>query len=111
VPAHRQRSFESGRIEWRPANRVWYADPDNGIVRRELDMLRVVKDMSWRFAEPGASLAPIHSVFHVKNYRTEARVLEFGLHALQKRTLKSGRKKREKKSNADPRCESFEVLE
>jgi hypothetical protein len=33
------------------------------------------------------------------------------LHTLQKRTLKSGRKKKEKKSNADPRRESFEVLE
>ena len=71
-------------------------------------MLRVAKDMSWRFAEPGTASASIHPVFHVKNYRTEARILELGPHALQKRTLKSGRKK-EKKSNADPRGESPEV--
>lgn len=73
-------------------------------------MLRVVKDMSWRFAEHGTTFASIHPVFHVKNYRTEARILdEFGPHTLQKRTLKSGRKKQERRSNADPRGESLRV--
>lgn len=97
------------QIGWLPAKRVWSADLDNGIVRRELDMLRVVRDMSWRFAKHGTALASIHLVFHVKNYRTEARILELGPHALQKRKLKSGRKKKERKNNADPRRESLEV--
>ena len=82
-------------------------DLDSGTAHPELGMLRVVKDTFWRFAEHRIPLASIYPVFHVKNYRTEARILdEFGPHALQKRTLKSGRKKKEKKSNADPRRES-----
>jgi len=40
----------------------------------------------------------------LENYRTEARILdEFGPHVLQKRSLKAGRKKKEKQSNGDPR--------
>jgi len=71
-------------------------------------MLRVVKAMFWRSAEHELLLSSIYPVFHVKNYRTEARILdEFGPHTLQKRTLKSGRKKKEKKSSADPRRESL----
>lgn len=53
-------------------------------------------------------LAPTHLAFHVKNYRTEARILdEFGPHVLQKRAIRAGRKKKERQSNADPRCESL----
>ena len=82
-------------------------DLGSGIVHLELDMSHVVKDTFWRFAVHKISLASIYPVLHVKNYRTEARILdEFGPHTLQKRTLKSGRKKKEKKSNADPRRES-----
>lgn len=85
-------------------------DLESGIVLPELGTLHAVKGTFWRFAENGISLASIHPVLHVKNYRTEARILdEFGPHALQKRTLKSGRKKKEKKGNADPRRESFVV--
>jgi len=87
------------------------ADLDDGIVRPELDTLHVVKVMSWRFAEHGVTSTSIYPVFHVKNYRAEARILDdFGPHTLQKRTLKSGRKKKERKSNADPRCESLEPI-
>jgi hypothetical protein len=47
--------------------------------------------------------------FHdIKNYRTEARILdEFGPHTLQKRSLKAGRKKKERQGNGDPRRESL----
>jgi hypothetical protein len=70
-------------------------------------MLHVVKVTFWRYAGRVVPLIPIYPVSRVKNYRTEARILdEFGPHTLQKRTLKSGRKKKEKKSNADPRRES-----
>ena len=73
-------------------------------------MLHAVKDTFWRFAEHRIALAQIYLVFRVKNYRTEARILdEFGPHTLLKRTLKSGRKKKERRSNGDPRCESLEV--
>jgi len=95
---------------WPLAERAPSAGLDNGIVRLEPGMLRVVRVTSWRFAEHGVSFASIHPAFHVKNYRTEARILdEFGPHALQKRTLKSGRKKKERKSGADPRRKSLVV--
>jgi hypothetical protein len=85
-------------------------DLDNGTAHPELGMLRAVKDTFWRFAEPRILLPPIYQVLHVKNYRTEARILdEFGPHTLQKRTLKSGRKKKGRGTNADPRRESLKV--
>ena len=44
--------------------------------------------------------------FMFKNYRAEARILdEFGPHTLKKRSMKAGRKKKEWRSNADPRRE------
>lgn len=42
----------------------------------------------------------------VKNYRNEdAETDEMGPHAMRKRALKSTRKKKEKVSKADPKCE------
>ena len=85
-------------------------DLDSGTAHPELGMLHVVKDMFWRFAGHGIPLPSIYLALHVKNYRTEARILdEFGPHTLQKRTLKSGRKKKGRGTNADPRRESLKV--
>lgn len=69
--------------------------------------LRYVQRRSCLRGSPSPQFRPRQfTVFRAKNYRTEARILdEFGPHTLQKRTLKSGRKKKERKSNADPRCE------
>lgn len=53
-------TFEPVQIEWHPANRVWSADLDNGIVHLELDTLRVVKDTFWRFAEYGVTSTSIY---------------------------------------------------
>ena len=98
------------RTVWLPAKRVSSADLENGTARPELGMLRAGKDTCWRFAEYRIPLASIHPTPHVKNYRTEARILdEFGPHTLLKRTLKSGRLKKERKSSGDPRGKPFEV--
>ncbi|KAF9652177.1 hypothetical protein BDM02DRAFT_3089587 [Thelephora ganbajun] len=53
---------------------------------------------------PGTGYVTCSEGHVLENYRTEARILdEFGPHTLRKRTLKSGRKKKERKNNADPR--------
>lgn len=72
-------------------------------------MLHVAKDTFWRFVEHRISPSiGLPSLSRLKNYRTEARILDtFGPHAMKKRALRAGRKKKEEKSNTDPRRTSF----
>ena len=72
-------------------------------------MLRAAKATFWRFVEHEIAFARrLTWSLMSKNYRTEARILdEFGPHTLKKRSMKAGRKKKERQSNADPRRESL----
>jgi len=78
-------------------SKQWHKEPSSGLIAcSEGHILQV---SSLRLPHK-AGLTPC-----TQNYRNEAAEADdLGPHALRRRALKSGRKKKEKESKADPKC-------